>query len=107
MSAQRREIVELLATEGPKRPSEVARDLRKDPSTTRVLLRKMLANGEVVSDTNHRYAAPAATPAVGGSNSVNGINGGERSDPGGHAERDHQQPTDRAYGVYGVYGNRS
>jgi hypothetical protein len=57
MSEQRREIVELLETEGPKRAWEIARDLRKDPSTTRVLLRKMLANGEVIADANHRYAA--------------------------------------------------
>jgi hypothetical protein len=70
ISQERREIIELLQTEGPKRPWEIARDLNKDPSTSRVLLRKMLANGEVMcDDTTHRYTARNSI------NSVNRING--------------------------------
>jgi len=55
----------------------VAEALAEDSSTTRVLLRKMLANGEVSCDGNHRYyaAAHSAFGAPMSSNGINGING--------------------------------
>jgi hypothetical protein len=43
---------------------QVSEQRRKDPSTTRVLLRKMLANGAVIADTDHHYAMSAGGGAT-------------------------------------------
>jgi hypothetical protein len=69
----------LLKSAGPLAPKDVAEALGKNASTTRVLLRNMLADGQVVVEDG-RYKAV---------NSMNGINDeqGER------------------LGVYGVYGS--
>ncbi len=47
-SEERRAIIELLETTGPLAPKDVAETLDKNANTTRVLLRKMLADGQVV-----------------------------------------------------------
>src|SRR5829696_2834797 len=79
-SEERRVIIELLQSSGPLAPKDVAEALDKNASTTRVLLRKMLADGQVVVEEG-RYDAV---------NTVNGVN----ATPIGE---------ETVYGVYGDY----
>jgi len=79
-SEERREIIELLETTGPLEPKDVAEALDKNPSTTRVLLRKMLADGQVAVEEGGYTVV----------NTVNGVNATPKA----------EEPV---YGVYGVY----
>ncbi|SPF56440.1 hypothetical protein SBA4_860019 [Candidatus Sulfopaludibacter sp. SbA4] len=48
LSSERKEILDLLREDGPMEPKQIATQLAKNPNTTRVLLRKMAVDGDVV-----------------------------------------------------------
>jgi RecA-family ATPase len=55
LSAERKEIIDLLREGGPQEPKAVANLLHKNPSTTRVLLRKMAEDGDLVKGTDRKH----------------------------------------------------
>lgn len=72
MSAERREIVELLVREGPLSGTEIAKILDKNPSTTRNLLSKMIEAGEVAKDVDGRWICHRRVDTV-DAHAVNGL----------------------------------
>jgi hypothetical protein len=58
MSAERKDILDLLREDGALEPKAVANLLGKNPNTTRVLLRKMAAAGDIIK-AGKKYQAPA------------------------------------------------
>jgi RecA-family ATPase len=67
MHLQRQRILDFIERNGPSKPCDIAEGLGKKPTTTRRLLQKMFADGEVRVESN-RYCLIHT--------SVNGVNGG-------------------------------
>ena len=70
MSKERREILELLRGQKMK-PKPIADALGKNPSTTRVILSKMLREGSLSEDAEGFYSAPGGVSTINTINSVN------------------------------------
>lgn len=56
VSHERRAILDLLEAEGPLKPHEIASRLSANPSTTRVLLSRLLSDGAIECDAGGRYS---------------------------------------------------